>query len=253
METSNEDLLSTKHDILATILTKIDAFPHLNSLSFAINPQKIDWLQRFLALKIWLHDTDATILSPPYKVDELWHEMVLHTRLYRSFQEYMEIIIDHDPNGKSEDAASRMQRQERYEVTKRLWIKMYGRRSWDAVKEDETTSHDTIYELEREPKRRKVVATCSHDNHRKESKEIVPASSVELFIDMRNGTTIALKAPCSALVKSLKQYISRIQEIAMDDFNLVFDGERLMDDKTLSSYDIENKSTLDIVSNLRGC
>jgi hypothetical protein len=178
--------------------------------------------------------------------------MVLHTKLYRSFQEHVGMTIDHDPNGKGEDAACRLKRHDRYQVTRSLWIQMYGRSPWNAVKEDETALNGTIDEFEREHKRQKVVATCSHDNHPKESKEIVPATSAELFIEMRNGTTIAVKAPGSTLVNNLKQYISRTQEIAMNDFNLVFDGEMLKDDKSISSYNIENKSTLDMVLNHRG-
>jgi hypothetical protein len=55
--------LQTPHQILSSILTKIDNFDRWKTFSFAKGKQQLGWLKRFLALKVWLHDSIAIILS----------------------------------------------------------------------------------------------------------------------------------------------------------------------------------------------
>jgi uncharacterized ubiquitin-like protein YukD len=241
MASQQSTTLSTKPNDLAPIQDKIIAFPLWNSLSFAMNPQKLGWLQHFLALKIWLHDADATILSPPYKVDELWHEMVLHTKLYRSFQEYMEITIDHDPNGKSEDAASRMQRQERYEVTKSLWIQMYGCSSWDQVKEEEDDLGSEVR-----------IGCLQADNHDEVHEQ---ADSNEAIISHEPTMLLTVKAIIAersfsitvlsqSSIRDLKLVIEAMECIPSDRQRLIFKGKQLEDGRVLSDCKIVNGSVL---------
>jgi hypothetical protein len=241
--TAQHPLLMTNHEILAAILDNLDAFPQWDSLSFSADAQQLGWLQCFLALKIWLHDTDATILSPPYKVDELWHEMVLHTKLYRSFQEYMEITIDHDSNGKSEDAASHMQRQQRYEVTKSLWIKMYGRRSWDLVQEDEE-----------EEELGEVVGREVHDAVAVAVPLTVDSDvMIRLSIKTYAGIMFSVNVLRSSTMEDVKAAIEDEKGIPRDEQRLNFAGMRLEDGRTLSEYNIANESTILLALRLRGC
>ena len=71
----------------------------------------IENLQKFLLLKVLCEDFNATKLSPPsLHVDTMWHDFILHTKLYKKFcDEVVTQTIHHDPRG-SQDVVARQAR-----------------------------------------------------------------------------------------------------------------------------------------------
>lgn len=47
---------------------------------------------KFMYLKIMMHDTDSTKLSPPCDVDTVWHLHVLCTKAYEEFVEFVKTL-----------------------------------------------------------------------------------------------------------------------------------------------------------------
>ena len=81
-------------------------------------------LKRFLTLKVLDNDLNATILSPSFRVDTAWHELLLRPQDYVAFctsvlpnQNGQVLVIGHNPlGGDDEDREERHARTlERYE------------------------------------------------------------------------------------------------------------------------------------------
>ena len=81
---------------------------NFDTLRSMINkPELLLEYKRFLALKVGAGDLDATLLSPPAEVDEVWHAHILDTKHYRTTCELLgHGFIDHNPKG-GEDTAAR--------------------------------------------------------------------------------------------------------------------------------------------------
>ncbi len=73
------------------------------------------WLLRFLRLKIEKKDLNATTFSPGPTLDEAWHEMILHTKIYETFcnDNNGGKCIHHVPSGECDG----LKRDRRYEAT----------------------------------------------------------------------------------------------------------------------------------------
>ena len=84
--------------------------------------------QQFLELKINTADFDASILSPPLLVDEMWHLHVLDTKRYKRDCEAMvgrrgpATFIHHDADGDEDTAA----RNARVAATKLAYRSRFG-------------------------------------------------------------------------------------------------------------------------------
>ena len=74
----------------------------------------------------------------------------------------------------------------------------------------------------------------------------------KIFIKTLTGKTITLEVYPNYTIELLKQIINEKENIRADDQRLVFSGRQLSDNLTLSQYNIEKGSTIQLILRLRG-
>ena len=70
---------------------------------------------------------------------------------------------------------------------------------------------------------------------------------MEIFIKNLEGKTITLDVDSSETIESIKQKVQNVEGIPPDNQSLVFAGKGLEDVRTLSDYNIQTESTLQIM------
>ena len=88
--------------------------------------------KQFMVLKAVCKDFDATKLSPPPLVDEIWHEHILDTRGYRAFCDAaFKQFVDHDPDGVLDCGARRVRRAATFHYLKLCFKDEYNMEIWN--------------------------------------------------------------------------------------------------------------------------
>ena len=175
----------------------------------------VNELVKFLYLKKQVNDTDATLLSPTYSIDYLWHRLILFTREY---QEINKILFENDsgflhhrPLGAEEDKL----REERLKRTKEEYLKTFG----------EIPEH--IWHF----KNTEYIVLRTADG-----------SNVNVFVDIDTQSVLDLKAR-----------FMDIKGVPCDYQRIIFRGRQLNDDEKLRDCKIKYNSVIHVMQRLKGC
>ena len=241
-------------ELVATSLSsKVDA---LNQI---LNRLKSGWSQgdpnliRFLALKAWISDVDATLLSPPVSVDRLWHKLILDTKLYAAVQKSVGTTIHHRPKQNDDDAEHAV----RYLRTAGLWISMYGQESWDEVRD--SIGDCTVAESEKKAEDSDDAPVGSRKRPRKAKKASLPPggaivdNSMIVHVLTLTGKIHDIRVPTDATVEDLKDLYRIADGVPVSQSQLIFAGKELEDHKRLADYNIQSENTIHHIFRMRGC
>lgn len=81
----------------------------------------------------------------------------------------------------------------------------------------------------------------------------IKTPKIQVCISTLIGKDIWVSIAPEKTIEDLKTKIQDKEGIPMDQQRLVFNGEQLRDDRTLTAYSIGNKDTLHLIFRLRGC
>ncbi|MAD84988.1 MAG: hypothetical protein CL912_18675 [Deltaproteobacteria bacterium] len=203
----------------------------------------IDEFRRLLAIKVFSFDGDATKISPtPLSkfrrpnnchllfgeheltrrvVDELWHAAILDTRFYADLQAVLKVTLHHRPSGGSLAFEEASARQKRLKTMKAIYKAHF--------------STDPI-ELTLDQVSSRLAA------------QIANRPEITIFARSLTGAITNITLPRDATVGQFKDELYLNMGIHPDRLRVIFGDVSLIDDEALlSSYSIENKSTVHFV------
>lgn len=96
--------------------------------------------------------------------------------------------------------------------------------------------------------RRDVLAMGEHVV----TKDKLIIGTMQIFIKIMNGKTIALNVESDWTIEVVKLAIQSREGAPPDQMRLIWSRHMLEDDRTLADYNIQEKTTLDLVLRLRG-
>ena len=171
--------------------------------------KKVEEYLKFLILKARKKDLNATKLSPSGEVDAIWHCHLLDTRDYMETCSYLlTYMIHHNPDG-GNDATAQERRLSR---TREYYREIFGYRPSPDFWGRSTSQR----------------------------------RAMKIFVKTRGDKAIVLDAKPSDTIETIKGKIHAVEDIPSDQQFLIFAGKDLENGHTLSYYDIENESVLNL-------
>ena len=192
--------------------------------------------KQFMVLKAVCKDFDATKLSPPPLVDEIWHEHILDTRGYRAFCDAaFEQFVDHDPDGVLDCGARRVRRERTLHKLKECFEDEYDRHIW-------------TYPLENSFKRKYAVVRDEPGPQPSTS-----GGSLNIRVRDANGRVEYFTVkPTTPLERVLNAWSTRVGVCAAS-VRFLWDGSRVRSDQTPADIGMEDGDQLDCMAEMRGC
>ena len=192
--------------------------------------------KQFMVLKAVCKDFDATKLSPPPLVDEIWHEHILDTRGYRAFCDAaFKQFVDHDPDGVLDCGARRVRRERTLHKLKECFEDEYDRHIW-------------TYPLENSFKRKYAVVRDEQVPQPSTS-----GGSLNIRVRSASGREEYFKVmPTTPLERVFDAWSTQVGVCAAS-VRFLFDGSRVRCDQTPADIGMEDGGQLDCIAEMRGC
>ena len=192
--------------------------------------------KQFMVLKAVCKDFDATKLSPPPLVDEIWHEHILDTRGYRAFCDAaFKHFVDHDPDGVLDCGARRVRRERTLHKLKECFEDEYDRHIW-------------TYPLENSFKRKYAVVRDEQGPQPSTS-----GGSLNIRVRSASGREEYFKVmPTTPLERVFDAWSTQVGVCAAS-VRFLFDGSRVRCDQTPADIGMEDGDQLDCIAEMRGC
>ena len=191
--------------------------------------------KQFMVLKAVCKDFDATKLSPPPLVDEIWHEHILDTRGYRAFCDAaFKQFVDHDPDGVLDCGARRVRRERTLHKLKECFEDEYDRHIW-------------TYPLENSFKRKYAVVRDEQVPQPSTS-----GGSLNIRVRSASGREEYFKVmPTTPLERVFDAWSTQVGVCAAS-VRFLFDGSRVRCDQTPADIGMEDGDQLDCMLEQQG-
>ena len=246
--------------------------------------EKIKEFKRFVILKALYRDVNASILSPSYQVDQVWHGLLQFPLDYiRLCDAILPVdaptrVIDHNPFG-SDDVEAQAKR---YEKTLEAYALFYRQdppsKFWEALESvanpvarfaelaPDPVANFVAPSSEPEPNPAPRSSTLRSGSKRKSSDQgAKPVDSKVLRSDVEltqynirviaPGTSSVTNVQLSkfATIDDLKSNIYDQRGIPQNQQRLSFAGKQLEDGRTLSYYGVNEGSSIHMILRMRAC
>ena len=193
--------------------------------------------KQFMVLKAVCKDFDATKLSPPPLVDEIWHEHILDTRGYRAFCDAaFEQFVDHDPDGVLDCGARRVRRERTLHKLKECFEDEYDRHIW-------------TYPLENALKRKHAVVVRDESGPQPSTS----GGSLNIRVRCQTGKETLFKVMPTTPLERVFNAWSTTKGVCAASVRFMFDGSRVRCDQTPADIGMEDGDMLGCMLEQQGC
>ena len=191
--------------------------------------------KQFMVLKAVSKDFDATKLSPPPLVDEIWHEHILDTRGYRAFCDAaFKQFVDHDPDGVLDCGARRVRRAATFHYLKLCFKDEYNMEIWN-------------YPLENSCKRKYAAV-----KDEPEPQPSTPRGSLNIRIRDQTGEETFYKVKYTTKFDTIFNKYATHKGVAVTSLRFLF-GSRVAGYQTPADIDMEDGDQIDCMLEQGGC
>lgn len=167
------------------------------------------------ALQVKDMSTDGGL--PPF-LDNIWHECILNTRLYEALCIKLRgSFIHHTTVSEGDPEEERMSRVDQTVIN-------YRKRFREEPESDLWEQNDAT-----------------------------SPTFLNLYVKNLQGKTFQIAILSSKTILDLKTAVRYLSQIPVDEQRLIYAGRQLEDGRTLADYNLQNQSTIHLVSRVRGC
>jgi hypothetical protein len=256
----------------------------------AVNLAK-ELIERFLPIKRCLKDFDATICSPSPLIDAAWHELILFTRLYAEL--CGKSFIHHNPAAELDEVEVKAQRyaktldayEELFGVRpddSDIWPAIYPGSQQEfqnhVTQEDDLSGKEEIdkkvrlnpyHSANRKRKVAEAWTRCARKSRlspqlgnqtppaKQSNTQFYNLRAVQrnicIIIKKLSGETFSLDMEPLETVDDLKNKVYESSGMPPDEQRLIFRGNQMQNDRTLSDYEVADGEVIHLVGRLRGC
>ncbi|CZT43291.1 uncharacterized protein RSE6_03302 [Rhynchosporium secalis] len=187
--------------------------------------EMIEEFRRFLAIKLFTVDKNATKISPTPLMDELWHVTILNTCFYAELKDGLAATLHHRPSGASLDARETQNRERRLIAMRGIYKAFLSMGLLAPLFKDGLGISPPAF-----------TGTPIH---------VARGQGIQIFIGSSN-THLTIDVYSNSVVDDLKATIHERTGFVSGQMRLIFAGKQLEEGRTLSDYNIRNASTIHI-------
>ncbi|KAH7346274.1 hypothetical protein BKA65DRAFT_551195 [Rhexocercosporidium sp. MPI-PUGE-AT-0058] len=202
----------------------------------------LEEFRRFVAIKLFTVDTEATKTSPTPLMDQVWHAAILDTHFYATLQANIGLNIHHNPSGADSNDANDDEREKKTTARERRLAVMIGiyKAYFSSNPLRSPCNENDAPRVRRYPR----IGTPIH---------LPDTTGMQIFVKGIKGETFTLRVRSTSLVEDIKATIEENIGIPREDQRLIWAGKQLQDGRTLAFYKIQREDTLHLVLRMTGC